>query len=57
MALQRRGESYRVLFRYRRKQHSLPLGKVSEREAKAKSDQVDYLLLRLEQRVIDCDGR
>jgi integrase len=53
MALQRRGDSYRVLFRYRRKQHSLPLGKVSEREAKAKSDQVDYLLLRLEQRLIE----
>ncbi len=53
MPLQRRGESYRVLFRYCRKQHSLPLGKVSEREAKAKSDQVDYLLLRLEQRLIE----
>jgi hypothetical protein len=47
--LQRRGESYRLLFRYQGKQHALTLGAVSTAEAKAKAAQVDYLLLRLKQ--------
>jgi hypothetical protein len=51
MAIQKRGESYRVLFRYQGKQHIFPLGKVTERETYAKSDRVDYLLLRLKQRL------
>jgi integrase len=53
MAIQKRGESYRILFRHQGKQHTFPLGKVSEREARAKSDQVDYLLLRLKQKLLD----
>jgi integrase len=53
MPLQLRGDSYRVLFRYHGKQHSFPLGAVSEIEAQAKAAQVDYLLLRLKQRLIE----
>jgi integrase len=51
--LQERGGSYRVFFRFRGKQQTFPLGKVSKQEAEAKSAQVDYLLLRLGQRLIE----
>ena len=53
MAIQLRGDSYRILFRYRGKQQAFPLGPVSEAEARAKSAQVDYVLLRLKQRLIE----
>jgi integrase len=52
-ALQNRNGSYRVLFEYRRKQHAFTIGRVSEAEARAKAAQVDYLLLRLKQRLIE----
>jgi integrase len=48
-ALQERNGSYRVMFRHHGKQHTFTLGRVSEAEAKAKADQVDYLLMRLSQ--------
>ena len=51
--LQLRGDSYRILFRFRGKQHSFSLGNVARQEAEAKSDQVDYLLMRLKQRLIE----
>jgi hypothetical protein len=51
--LQERGDSYRVNFRYHGKHYFLNLGKVSGEEAQAKSAQVDYLLLRLKQRLIE----
>ena len=51
--LQERGGSYRVFFRFRGKQQTFPLGKVTKQEAEAKSAQVDYLLLRLKQRLIE----
>ncbi len=51
--IQERGGSYRILFRDQGKQHTLTLRKVSEDEAKSKSDQVDYLLMRLKQRFIE----
>jgi integrase len=51
-ALQEREGSYRVLFRYHGKQHTCTIGKVSPEEAEAKAAQVDYLLLRLRQRVV-----
>ncbi len=51
--LQERGGSYRVFFRFHGKQQTFPLGKVSKQEAEAKAAQVDYLLLRLKQRLID----
>ncbi|SIO11507.1 Site-specific recombinase XerD [Singulisphaera sp. GP187] len=48
-AIQERNGSYRVLFRRHGKQHAFKLGRVGEAEAKAKADQVDYLLMRLDQ--------
>lgn len=50
-SLQCRNGSYRVLFRYLGKQHTVTLGEVAKEEAEAKSAQVDYLLLRLKQRL------
>lgn len=52
-ALQYRHGSYRVLFRFTGKQHSFTLGNVEESEAAAKAKQVDYLLMRLKQRLIN----
>jgi hypothetical protein len=51
--LQERGGSYRVFFRFQGKQQTFLLGKVTKQEAEAKSAQVDYLLLRLKQRLIE----
>src|SRR5271165_4728509 len=48
-SLQNRNGSYRVFFEYQRKQRVFTIGRVSEAEAKAKADQVDYLLMRLSQ--------
>ncbi len=49
--LQHRNGSYRILFRYRGKQHTLTLGGVTQQEAEAKVAQVDYLLMRLKQKL------
>ena len=49
--LQHRNGSYRILFRYLGKQHTLTLGAVTEDEAQTKSAQVDYLLMRLKQKL------
>lgn len=51
--LQERSGSYRILFRFHSKQYVFTLGKVSKQEAETKSAQVDYLLLRLKQRLIE----
>lgn len=51
--LQERSGIYRVFFRFRGKQRTFPLGKVTKQEAEAKAAQVDYLLLRLKQRLIE----
>ena len=48
-SLQNRNGSYRILFDYQRKQRTFTVGRVSEAEARAKADQVDYLLMRLSQ--------
>ena len=49
--IQYRNGSYRILFRYQEKQHAFTLGEVSKSEAETKAAQVDYLLLRLKQRL------
>ena len=46
-SLQNRNGSYRIFFEYQRKQRVFTIGRVAEAEAKAKADQVDYLLMRL----------
>lgn len=45
--------SYRIMFMYQGKRRWFTLGKVSREEAAAKSAQVEYLLLRLNQRLIE----
>ena len=50
-ALQERNGSYRVIFNYRGKQRAFTLGRVAEAEARAA--QVDYLLMRLKQGLIE----
>ena len=52
MAVQERNGSYRILFRHEGKQAGFSVGRVAEAEAKAKSAQVDYLLMRLKQGLI-----
>jgi integrase len=52
-SLQQRNGSFRFIFRYHGKQHFVTLGKVSAEEADAKAAQVEYLLLRLKQRLIE----
>ena len=49
--LQHRNGNFRILFRYQGKQHSLNLGAVSQEEADSKAAQVDYLLMRLKQKL------
>lgn len=50
--LQLRGDTYRISFRYQGKQHFFPIGQVSTEEAEAKVSQVEYLLMRLKQRLV-----
>jgi integrase len=45
--------SYRILFRYHGKQHAFTLGEVSSEEAEGKAAQVNYLLMRLKQRLAE----
>jgi integrase len=51
-SLQNRSGSYKLTFCYRGKRHYLTLGRVSDQEAEAKSSQVDYLLLRIKQKLV-----
>jgi integrase len=51
-SIQNRNGSYKLTFCYHGKRHYLTLGKVSEQEAEAKSAQVDYLLLRIRQNLV-----
>ena len=51
-SLQERGGSFRFIFRFHGKQHFVTIGKVSPEEARAKAALVDYLLLRLKQKLI-----
>ena len=52
-SLQERTGTYRVIFRFHGKQHFVMIGKVSSQEAEAKAAQVDYLLMRLKQGLIE----
>jgi len=47
--LQKRSDSYRILFLYHGKRHTFTLGNVSDGEAESKAQQVDYLLMRIKQ--------
>src|SRR5438874_13632882 len=51
-SLQKKGESWYCQFRYERQRHTLNLGKVDEEEAKATAARIDYLLMRIRQRLL-----
>jgi integrase len=51
-SLQERNGSYRVLFCHHGKLHTFTIGKVEKDEAENKARQVNYLLMRLKQRLI-----
>jgi integrase len=51
-SLQERNGSYRILFTHHGKLHTFTIGKVEATEAENKARQVDYLLMRLKQRLI-----
>jgi hypothetical protein len=51
-SLQERNGSYRFLFYHRGKLHTFTIDKVEKDEAENKARQVDYLLMRLKQRLL-----
>jgi integrase len=51
-SLQKKGESYYCQFMYHGKRHTFTVGVVKQDEAENKARQVDYLLMRLKQRLI-----
>ena len=51
-SLQERNGSYRILFCHHGKLHAFTIGKVEQTEAENKARQVDYLLMRLKQRLV-----
>jgi hypothetical protein len=51
-SIQNRNGSYKLTFCYLGRRHYLTLGKVTKAEAEAKSAQVDYLLLRIKQKLV-----
>ena len=51
-SLQKKGDSYYCQFMYHGRRHTFTVGDVSEEEAGNKARQVDYLLMRLKQRLL-----
>ena len=51
--IQQKGPNWYYQFCYLGSGHTFTIGKVTKDEAHVKSAQVDYLLVRLEQRLID----
>jgi integrase len=51
-SLQKKGETYYCQFCYHGKRHTFTVGAVSEDEARNKSRQVDYFLMRLKQKLL-----
>ncbi len=51
-SLQERNGSYRILFCHHGKLHTFTIGKIEKDEAENKARQVDYVLMRLKQRLI-----
>src|SRR3954470_14231058 len=52
-SIQKRSESYKLTFYHHGKRHYATLGKVTEAEAEAKAAQVDYLMLRVRQGLVE----
>src|ERR1700685_2345083 len=51
-SLQRRNDSWRVIFRYRGLQHFITIGEVDETEARGVKPRYEYLLRLLKQRLL-----
>src|SRR5271170_7380679 len=51
-SLQKKGDSYYCQFCYHGRRHTFTVGAVEESEAENKARQVDYLLMRLKQRLL-----
>src|SRR5262245_47313253 len=51
--LQKKGNGWYCQFLHHGKRHTITIGRVSKAEAHAKSDQVEYLLMRLKQGLIE----
>jgi integrase len=51
-SLQKKNDTYYCQLLYHRKRHTFTVGRVSEAEAQAKARQVEYLLMRLKQRLV-----
>src|SRR5262245_23416255 len=51
--LQRKGNGWYCQFLHHGKRHTLAIGRVSEGEARAKADQVGYLMMRLKQGLLE----
>jgi hypothetical protein len=51
-SLQKKGDSYYCQFCYHGRRHTFTVGAVEELEAENKARQVDYLLMRLKQRLL-----
>src|SRR4051812_15082951 len=52
-SIQQKGKGWYCQFVYRGKRHTFGVGRVTRAEAEAKAAQVEYLLMRLEQRLIE----
>jgi hypothetical protein len=51
--LQKKGNGWYCQFLHHGKRHTITIGRVSREEARAKSEQVDHLLMRLKQGLIE----
>jgi integrase len=55
-SLQKKGESWYCQFMYQGQRHTYTVGKVEESEAQAVAARVDYLLMRIRQRLLEVPG-
>ncbi len=52
-SLQKKGGSWYCQFKYQQKRHTVTIGKVEETEAKVTAARIDYLLMRIRQRLLE----
>src|ERR1022692_1319154 len=52
-SIQKKGDGWYCQFMYERQRHTITVGKVEEAEAKATAARIDYILMRIEQRLLE----
>ena len=52
-SIQKKGDGWYCQFMYERQRHTITVGKVEEAEAKAIAARIDYILMRIKQRLLD----